>query len=227
MKTIGLIGGTSWESTAEYYRLINELTKERLGGWHSAKCLIYSLDFGEIMEEKDWARIAGLFIQTANKLETSGAECILLCANTMHKVAEEVRKNISIPLIHIADVTGEVIKKTGLKTVGLLGTKVTMEEDFYKERLTANFGLEIIIPNKRDRELINNVVYNELCFGIINRSSKEEFQGIITRLEKEGAQGIILGCTEIPLLINQGDVGIPVFDTTKIHATASVEFALK
>ena len=227
MKTIGLIGGTSWESTVEYYRLINELTREKLGGWHSAKCLIYSIDFAEIVQETNWVKITSILCQAAKTLESGGAECILICANTMHKTAEDVQKTITIPLIHITDVTGEEIKKTGLKTVGLLGTKFTMEEDFYKERLSNKFGLEVIVPDNNDREFIHHTAYHELVLGIINQSSKEEFMRIIARLEKQGARGIILGCTEIPLLIKQDDVNILVFDTTQIHAGAAVEFALK
>ncbi len=220
----------SWESSAEYYKLINEFTREKLSGWHSSKCLIYSLDFAEIeklQDEREWVKLTGIMIDTARKLEAGGAECILICTNTMHKMAEEIQAAISIPLIHIADATGEAIKTEGLKTVGLLGTKYTMEEDFYKGRLSEKFGLKVIIPDKRDREVVHKVIYDELCLGKISRVSKEKFRKIIARLEKEGARGIILGCTEIPLLIKQDDVKIPVFDTTRIHAKAGVEFAFK
>jgi len=230
MKVIGLIGGMSWESSAEYYKIINELTQERLVGWHSAKCLMYSLDFAEIgklQHENEWVKLTGIMIDAAKKLEAGGAECILICTNTMHKMAEEIQEAISIPLIHIADATGEEIKTMGLSTVGLLGTKYTMEEDFYKGRLSKKFGLEVIIPDEQDREVIHNVIYDELCLGKISQDSKEEFKKIIAKLEKEGAQGIILGCTEITLLIKQEDLELPVFDTTKIHAKAGVEFAFK
>ena len=220
----------SWESSAEYYKLINEFTREKLSGLHSSKCLIYSLDFAEIeklQDEREWVKLTGIMIDAARKLEAGGAECILICTNTMHKMAEEIQAAISIPLIHIADATGEAIKSEGLKTVGLLGTKYTMEEDFYKGRLLEKFGLEVLIPDKQDREIVHNVIYNELCLGKISRVSKEKFRKIIARLEKEGARGIILGCTEIPLLIKQDDLKMPVFDTTRIHAKAGVEFALK
>jgi len=229
MRIIGLVGGMSWESSAEYYRLINEFTKERLGGWHSSKCLMYSLDFDEIERLQrvgEWTKLAQLMIDAAKRLERGGAECLLLCTNTMHKMAEEVQKAVSIPLIHIADSTGKDVSSRGLKTVGLLGTMFTMEEDFYKDRLSETFGLKVLIPDKKDRQFIHNVIYNELCLGKISRASKEEFKKIVSKLERCGAQGIILGCTEIPLLINQDDVRLPIFDTTRIHAKAGVRFAL-
>jgi aspartate racemase len=230
MKIIGLIGGMSWESSAEYYRLINEFTREKLSGWHSSRCIIYSLDFAEIeklQDAKEWVRLTAIMVDAARKLEAGGAECILICTNTMHKIAGEIQEAISIPIIHIADATAEAIMKEGLKTVGLLGTRYTMEEDFYKGRLSEKFGLEVLIPDKQDREIVHKVIYDELCLGKINRTSKEKFKEIISGLKKEGAQGIILGCTEIPLLIKQGDLTMPVFDTTRIHAKAGVEFALK
>jgi aspartate racemase len=230
MKIIGLIGGMSWESSAEYYRLINEFTREKLSGWHSSRCIIYSLDFAEIeklQDAKEWVRLTAIMVDAARKLEAGGAECILICTNTMHKIAGEIQEAISIPIIHIADATAEAIMKEGLKTVGLLGTKYTMEEDFYKGRLSEKFGLEVLIPDKQDREIVHKVIYDELCLGKINRTSKEKFKEIISGLKKEGAQGIILGCTEIPLLIKQDDLTMPVFDTTRIHAKAGVEFALK
>ncbi len=220
----------SWESSAEYYRLINEFTREKLSGWHSSKCLIYSLDFAEIeklQNEREWVKLTGIMIDVAKKLEAGGAGCVLICTNTMHKMAEEIQAAISIPLIHIADATGEAIKTKGLKTVGLLGTKYTMEENFYKGRLSEKFGLDVIIPDKQDREVVHNIIYDELCLGKISQVSKEKFKKIIAKLEKEGAQGIVLGCTEITLLIKQDDLKIPVFDTTKIHAKAGVEFAFK
>ena len=229
MKTIGLIGGMSWESSAEYYKLINEFTSERLSGWHSSRCLLYSLDFAEIEElqnEYEWAKLTAIMIEAARRLEAAGAECILICTNTMHKTAEEIQEAISIPLIHIVDATGEEIKEKGLQTIGLLGTMFTMEDDFYRGRLSKKYGLKVIIPDKGDREVIHKIIYEELCLGKIRRASKEIFKQIIGKLEKEGAKGIILGCTEIPLLINQEDVKIPVFDTTRIHAKAGVDFAL-
>ncbi|MCX6776462.1 MAG: aspartate/glutamate racemase family protein [Candidatus Micrarchaeota archaeon] len=230
MKIIGLIGGMSWESSAEYYKLLNEFTREKLGGWHSSRCLMYSLDFAEIeklQHENEWAKLTLIMIDAAKKLEAGGAECILICTNTMHKMAEEVQKAVSIPLIHIADATGEEIKSMGLKKVGLLGTKFTLEEDFYKGRLSKKFGLEVIIPSERDRQIIHNIIYDELCLGKINQISKEKLKNIIAKLEREGAQGIVLGCTEIPLLIKQDDLKLPIFDTAKIHVKAGVEFALK
>ncbi len=220
----------SWESSAEYYKLINELIKEKLGGWHSSKCLMYSVDFDEIEQlqhKGEWTKLTQLMVDAAMRLEMGGAECILLCTNTMHKMAEEVQKAISIPLIHIVDASGEEIKSMGLRAVGLLGTKFTMEEDFYKGRLSEKFGLRVIVPNEHDRQVIHNVIYDELCLGKINPASKEEFKRIIVQLEREGAQGIVLGCTEIPLLIKQSDVKLPIFDTTKIHAKAGVKFSLE
>ncbi|MBN1692958.1 MAG: aspartate/glutamate racemase family protein [Dehalococcoidales bacterium] len=230
MKVIGLIGGMSWESSAEYYRLINEYTKEKLSGWHSSRCMLYSLDFAEIekwQDENDWVKLTAILIDAARKLEAGGAECILICTNTMHKTADEIQKAISIPLIHIVDVTGEEIRAKGLRTVGLLGTKYTMEDGFYTGRLSEKYGLEVLIPDKLDKEVVHNVIYNELCLGKTRQASKEKFRTIISKLEKRGARGIILGCTEIPLLIKQEDLKIPVFDTTRIHAKAGVDFALQ
>ncbi len=230
MKIIGLIGGMSWESSAEYYKLINEFTRDRLSGLHSSRCLLYSLDFADIdklQNECEWSKLTAIIIEAARRLEAAGAECILICTNTMHKTAEEIQEAISIPLIHIVDATGEEIKAKGLQTIGLLGTRYTMEDDFYKGRLLKKDGLKVIIPDKRDREVIHKIIYEELCLGKIRRASKEIFKQIIGKLEKEGAQGIILGCTEIPLLINQEDVKIPVFNTTRIHAKAGVDFALQ
>lgn len=229
MKIIGLIGGMSWESSADYYKFINEFTKERLGGWHSSKCLLFSVDFNEIeklQREGQWKKLTRLMIDAARRLEAGGAECILICTNTMHKMAEEVQKAVSLPLIHIADATGEEIVSQGLNTVGLLGTKFTMEEDFYKKRLSEEFGLTVIIPKEEDRQVIHNIIYDELCLGEISLASKEEAKRIIDRLKKEGAQGIVLGCTELPILIKQNEVKIPVFDTVRIHAKAGVDFAL-
>ncbi|NVM25188.1 MAG: aspartate/glutamate racemase family protein [Desulfobacterales bacterium] len=230
MKTIGLIGGMSWESSSEYYRIINKTVKERLGGLHSAQCIMYSADFEEIenlQHQGKWEELATLMINFAQRLEGAGADCIVICTNTMHKMAEEVEDNISIPLLHIADATAERIVEQGLGRLGLLGTTFTMEEDFYKKRLQEKYNIEVIIPSQSDREIIDRVIYNELCLGTIRQSSKEKYKEVIERLTSDGADGVILGCTEIPLLISQEDVEIPLFDTTTIHAKSAVEFALK
>jgi len=230
MKTIGLIGGMSWESSLEYYKIINETVKEKLGGLHSAKSLMYSVDFEEIeklQHEGNWNKLTEIMIEAAKNLEKGGADFVIICTNTMHKMADEVQENIQIPLLHMADLTGENIQKKGIKKIGLLGTKFTMEEDFYKGRLINNFGMEVLIPNKEERQIVHDVIYNELCLGKIKTSSKEKYIKIINNLVKNGAEGIILGCTEIPLLIKQEDVEISLFDTTTIHAKSAVEYALK
>ncbi len=230
MKTIGLIGGMSWESSSEYYRIINKTVKERLGGLHSAECIMYSADFGEIenlQHQGRWEELTELMINFAQRLERAGADFIVICTNTMHKVAEEIENSIHIPLLHIADATAEKIIEKGLGKPGLLGTSFTMEEDFYKKRLKEKHNIEVIIPSRTDREVIDSVIYNELCRGTIDQSSKEKYKEIITRLISDGADGVILGCTEIPLLIGEEDVEIPVFDTTTIHAESAVEFALR
>lgn len=229
MKTIGLIGGMSWESSSEYYKIINETVKERLGGLNSAKCIMYSVDFEEIaslQHQGEWEELTRLMIRFAQQLERAGADFIVICTNTMHKMAREVQDNINIPLLHIADATAERIKQQGLRKPGLLGTKFTMEEDFYKKRLKEKYNLDVMIPSNTDREIIDSVIYNELCLGILKQSSKEKFKEIIGRLVSNGADGLILGCTEIPLLISQEDVEVPLFDTTTIHSKAAVEFAL-
>lgn len=225
MKTIGLIGGMSWESSLEYYRIINEKTKKELGGLHSSKSILYSVDFQEIEQlqhENRWEDLTKIMIDASQSLEKAGAESIVICTNTMHKMAEDVEKKISIPLLHIADATGEAINKLNLKNVALLGTKFTMEQDFYKKRLTDNYGINVLTPLDEDRDFIHNVIYNELCLGKILDESKNEFLKIIEKLITAGAEGVILGCTEIPLLIKQCDVSIPVFDTTQIHAEYAV-----
>ncbi|MCK4264440.1 MAG: aspartate/glutamate racemase family protein [Candidatus Aminicenantes bacterium] len=230
MKTIGLIGGMSWESSLEYYRIINETVKEKLGGFHSAKCLMYSVDFEEVeklQRHGKWDEATALMIDAAQRVKKGGADFVVICTNTMHKMAEEVQSSINIPLLHIADVTAERIKAQGLKKVGLLGTKFTMEEDFYKGRLIKKHGLEVMIPDDEEREAINNILYNELCMGEIKKISKDKFKKIIDNLVLKGAEGIILGCTEIPLLIDKEDYEIPLFDTTRIHAEAAVEYALQ
>lgn len=230
MKTIGLIGGMSWESSLEYYRILNQIAKERLGGFHSAKCIMYSFDFEEIetlQSQNKWEELGVLMIEAAKRVKHGGADFIVICTNTMHKFADEIQADIEIPLLHIADVTGEQVIKRGLTTVGLLGTKFTMEEDFYTKRLEDQFHLSVIIPGDDDRDEIHNIIYQELCQGIIHLSSKERFSDIIDTLAMRGAEGVILGCTEIPLLIGQEDVGIPIFDTTRIHAASAIDYALK
>ena len=230
MKTIGLIGGMSWESSSEYYRIINETIKEKLGGLHSAKCILYSVDFEDIanlQHQGKWEELTKLMIDFAQTLERAGADIIVICTNTMHKMAEEIQDNINIPLLHIADVTAEKIIEKGLSKLGLLGTEFTMEENFYKKRLKERYNLDVIIPSDSDRKIIDNIIYNELCLGVKKDSSKEKFKEIIKKLISDGADGVILGCTEIPLLVSQEDVEVPLFDTTAIHSKAAVEFALK
>ena len=229
MKTIGLIGGMSWESSATYYRIINERVKEKLGGFHSAKSLMYSVDFAQVeklQREGNWGQAADMMIDAARRLEYGGADFAVLCTNTMHKLFDEVQKNVAMPLLHIADATAVRIKRQGLDRVGLLGTKFTMEEDFYKGRLSEKYGLDVVVPGYADRQIIHDVIYKELCLGIMNQSSKDEFVRIANSLADQGLEGLILGCTEIPLLIEQKDVGLLLFDTTRIHAESAVDFAL-
>ncbi len=228
MKTIGLIGGMSWESTVTYYQLINEAVKQALGGLHSAKILLYSVDFAEIEEYQAkglWAESAEVLAQAAENLEKAGADFLLICTNTMHKVAPQVQSRVSIPLIHIAEATAEVLKQQGITTVGLLGTKYTMTQDFYKQKLI-DAGISVVIPDEEGVELVNRVIYDELCLGIIKEDSRQQFVSEIEDLRSRGAQGVILGCTEIGLLISQADTALPVFDTTKIHAEAAAAYAL-
>lgn len=230
MKIIGLIGGMSWESSAEYYRIINEKIKEKLGGLHSAKTLMYSVNFEEIerlQHQGKWQELTEIMIDAAKRLEKGGADFIVICTNTMHKMADEIQENVKIPLLNIADATAEKVKNRGIKKVGLLGTKFTMEEDFYKGRLIDKYGLQVLIPNENDRQIVHDVIYKELCLGIVNPESKEKFIKIIKNLVSNGAEAVILGCTEIPLLIKQDDVEIPIFDTTRIHAEAAVEWSIK
>ncbi len=229
MKTIGLIGGMSWESTATYYQIINEEIKEYLGGLHSAKMLLYSVDFAKIeeyQEKGEWDKSAVVLSDIAIKLEKAGADFIIICANTMHKVAPQIQNQIKIPIIHIADVTAKAIKEQNIDKVALLGTKYTMTEDFYIQKLIDN-GLEVIVPSTKDIEVVNDIVYNDLCLGKINTSAKEKYITIIKKLQKQGAKGIILGCTEIGLLISQEDIVLPVFDTAKIHAKAAAKIAVE
>ncbi len=229
MKTIGLIGGMSWESSAIYYELINKLVKERLGGFHSAKCIINSVDFAEIeylQHKDDWNGLNKLMVKSAKQLENAGADLIILGTNTMHLCSPEIVKNTSIPFIHIAAATSKKVEASRLKKVALLGTKFTMEKDFYKNTLN-DHGIEVMIPNESDRNIVHNIIYKELVLGKIENSSREELKRIIKDLQIQGSEGVILGCTEIPLLIKAGDVDIPVFDTTQIHAESAVEAALK
>jgi len=226
MKTAGLLGGMSWESSLEYYRLINEGIREKLGKLHSAKIILNSVDFEPIEELQHlgkWNELGNMLAKEAKKIELAGADFLLICTNTMHKVADTVQNSINIPLLHIADATGEKLQNEGIKKVALLGTAFTMEEDFYKKRLQEKFLLEVIVPNKEQRELVHKIIYNELCLGKIKEESKKTYLDIIEDLSKKGAQGVILGCTEIGLLISQKDCDIKVFDTTKIHASKAVE----
>ncbi len=228
MKTIGLIGGMSWESSLEYYRIINETVKERLGGLHSAKSLMYSVDFEEIetlQHQGKWNKATKLMIDAAQRIERAGADFVIICTNTMHKMADDVQKAIKIPLLHIADVTAEKVKEQGLRKVGLLGTRFTMEQDFYKGRLKKH-GIDVIIPDEAQRQTVHDTIYNELCLGKIKQSSKDKFREVIEILASRGAEGIILGCTEIPLIVKQKGYDIPVFDTTRIHAVTAVEYAI-
>ncbi|RLF58537.1 MAG: aspartate racemase [Thermoplasmata archaeon] len=229
MKTIGLIGGTTWVSTLEYYRIINETVNNNLGGHHSARCILYSIDFEEsVLKHKDnWDEISNEYIDIAKTLERSGADLLIICANTMHKVADEVQNNINIPLIHIVDAIGERIRDKGLKKVGLLGSKYTMKEDFYKKKLKEEYNIKTVVPDDLEMELIHNVIFDELAINIKNSSSKMRYIEIINNLVLQGAEGIILGCTEIPLLIKPQDVNIEIFDSTMIHAQTSVKYALE
>lgn len=229
MKTIGLIGGVSWESTLEYYRIINQEINKRLGGYHSAKCLIYSVDFAEIEELQrmgKWEIIRDIITNSALDLKKGGADFILICTNTLHKIADNIEKSAGIPLIHIVDATGREIVKRNIRKVGLLGTRFTMEESFYKEALFNKFGINVIIPEQSDRETIHNIIFEELCFGVVKESSREQYLRIINKMADTGAEGVILGCTEIPLLINQNDVKVPIFNTTELHAIYGVDKSL-
>jgi aspartate racemase len=230
LKKIGMIGGMSWESSLEYYRLVNELVKEKLGGYHSAKVIMVSLDFAEVellQHEGRWQEAGKMMADSALTLQTSGADFVVLCTNTMHKCTPEIEAAIQIPFLHIVDPTAEAICKMGIKTIGLLGTRFTMEEDFYKGRLKDKYGLYVIIPSTADQEKIHQVIFQELVLGKINTDSRKDYLDIINNLIQNGAEGIILGCTEIGLLINPDDVHVPVFDTTILHARAAVDFAFQ
>jgi aspartate racemase len=229
VKTIGLIGGMSWESSLEYYRILNETTKEKLGGLHSARCILYSVDFAEVeaLQHQDrWEEAAQLMAAAGQSLERAGADFIVLCTNTMHKLADEIQDRTHIPFLHIADATAQKIKAAGLRKIGLLGTRFTMEHDFYKGRLIDKYGLAVTTPDSEDRAMIHRVIYDELCLGVVKDESREQYMGAMEKLVRAGAEGIILGCTEIELLIHAGDSQVPLFPTTKIHAVAAVEYAL-
>jgi len=229
MKTIGLLGGMSWESTLGYYQTINQLVKESLGGLHSAKIILNSVDFAEIeklQQQGNWKATGEILSSAAKNIELAGASFLLICTNTMHKVAPDIAKDINIPLIHIADATAEHVIKQGFTKVGLLGTAYTMEQDFYKGRLINHYGLSVITPNENDRKVIHQVIYDELCLGNTCQKSKVDYLNIIEKLSEQGAQAIILGCTEIGLLIKQQDTKIPLVDTTYIHAKKAVELAI-
>lgn len=229
MKTIGLIGGMSWESSIEYYRIINEATKSKLGGLHSAKSVMYSVDFSEIealQHQGRWQEAADLMVSAAQSLERAGADFVVLCTNTMHKLADEIEANIRVPFLHIADATAEKIHSCQMQKIGLLGTRFTMEQDFYRGRLIHKHGLEVLIPDDTEREFVHQVIYKELCLGIINPESRNQYLEIINRLVKSGAEGIILGCTEIELLIQASDTTVELFPTTRIHAEAAVNRAV-
>lgn len=229
MRTIGLIGGMSWESTAVYYRLLNELVRERLGGLHSARCLLYSFDFADIEPHQaagDWAAAARLMVEAARRLERGGAECLVICTNTMHRMADEVAAAVAIPLVHIADATARAARRAGIGRVGLLATRYTMEQDFYKGRLAREHGLEVVVPDVEDRALVHEIIYRELCQGVFEARSRARVLEAIERLRERGIEGVVLGCTEIGLLVEQAHVALPLFDTTRIHAEAAVELAL-
>ncbi|WP_315072744.1 aspartate/glutamate racemase family protein [uncultured Clostridium sp.] len=229
MKTIGLIGGMSFESTLDYYRIINETMRLKLGKLHSAKCILYSVDFEKIevlQHENKWDELTCIMIDIAKKLKNSGADFIVICTNTMHKMAKDIEEKAQIKVLHIAEATGKEIIKSKIKKVGLLGTSFTMEQDFYKKVLNDKFNIDVIIPNGEEREIIHKIIYDELCKGIINEKSKDHYIKIINSLALNGAEGIVLGCTEIPLLIKQEDIDIPLFDTTTIHSISAAEFAL-
>lgn len=230
MKTIGLIGGMSWESSAIYYNCMNKAVRRELGGFHSAKTLMLSVDFAEVehlQHEGDWKALDQMMADAAMQLEKGGAELVLLCTNTMHLCTTAIEASIEIPFYHIAEAAGQAIAEKGLKKVGLLGTRFTMEKDFYKAKLLQDFGIEVIIPDSEEMDVVHQIIYGELVHGVIEEESREKYKGIIANLEERGAEGAILGCTEIPLLISDEDVNIPTFDTTTLHAEGAVAWALK
>jgi aspartate racemase len=229
VRTLGLIGGMTWHSTVDYYRLINQGVNERLGGYRSAKMVLVSVDFApveDLQTKGDWTALGRLMVGAARTLESAGAQAVVICANTMHQLAGDVTAAVRIPLIHIADATAAAVKAQGLATVGLLGTRFTMEMDFYRRRLETKHGLKVVVPEAGDRTAVHNVIYNELGQGVIREESRRSYVAIIEKLVRRGAAGVILGCTEIPLLIKEKDSPVPVFDTTALHAAAAVDFAL-
>lgn len=229
MKTIGLIGGMSWESSIEYYRIINETVKAKLGGLHSAKSIMYSVDFAEIealQQQGKWQDAAQLLAGAAKGLESGGADFVVICTNTMHKVADDIQAHIHNPILHIADATARRIQDSGIRKIGLLGTRFTMEDTFYKDRLAKKYGLDVVTPGPQEREIVHRVIYDELVIGEIRHESRKQYVDIIERLVRNGAEGIILGCTEIGLLVQAKDCRAPLFDTARIHAEAAVDFAL-
>jgi aspartate racemase len=229
MKTLGLIGGMSWESSVPYYRLINEGIKARLGGLHSAKLVLYSVDFAEVEQLQAagrWHEAGHMLAQAAQSLQAAGAQGLVLCTNTMHKVADAIESAVDLPLIHIADATAQAVQTANLQRVGLLGTRFTMEQDFYKARLQNAFGLDVLVPEPRDRDEVHRIIYQELCLGQVHGASRDIYRSVIQRLIGQGAQGIILGCTEIGLLVGANDSAVPLFDTTALHAQAAVDWML-
>lgn len=229
MKTLGLLGGMSWESTTDYYRCINEEVKRRLGGLHSARLVLYSVEFAEIEELQqrgEWDKAGEMLADAALALEKAGAEGIIICTNTMHKVASHIQARVSLPLLHIADATGLALQQQGVRKVALLGTAYTMEQDFYKQRLVDNYGLEVMIPDAEERAEIHRIIFEELCQGVVLPTSRARYVSVVEGLQRQGAQAVILGCTEIGMLVRQEDVALPVFDTTRIHALCAVDWAL-
>ena len=230
MKMIGLIGGMSWESSAEYYRILNQGVRDRLGPTASARCLLWSFDFSEIerlQHDGDWNRLTARMIDAARRLETGGADVLLICTNTMHRMAEAVQNAVSVPLLHIADPTAQRIRKAGLKRIGLLGTAFTMEHDFYKGRLRDVHGLDVVVPDEHDRAVVHRIIYDELVAGKVVSASRDAYRQIIARLVADGAEAVILGCTEIMLLVKPEDSPVPLFDTTALHAEAAIAMALE
>jgi aspartate racemase len=229
VKKIGLIGGMSWESSLEYYRIINEVVKQRLGGLHSAKCVLYSIDFAEVeplQHTGRWDQAAEQMASAAQSVEAAGADFLVLCTNTMHKTADKIEEQSSIPLLHIADATAQKVQEQGLTRVGLLGTRFTMEDDFYKGRLVEKHALSVIVPDEAQRKIVHQVIYNELCLGVVDPASRQKYVEVMNALVDQGAEAIVLGCTEIGLLVRSEDCRVPVFDTTTIHAEAAANFSL-
>jgi aspartate racemase len=230
MKTIGIIGGLAWQSSAEVYKIINELVNKKLGGQHSCKCVMYSVDLDPILilrEEDNWDELANIIADAIKRVEAAGADFTIICSNTMHKTVEAIKNRVSKPILHIADVTAQAIIKKGFKTVGLMGTKFTLTQDFYKDKMEKDYGIKIIIPEEDDIEFIHHVIYDELDFSIFNPDSAKRFVEIIEKMHDNGAEGVILGCTEIPLLVKQEYTKVPLFDTTTLHAEAAVKLALE